>query len=44
MSLGYGAFFGNVVLLPLWRQQYMGYTATRAGLATAPVGNLAIHL
>ena len=24
----YGLFFGNVVLLPLWLQQYMGYTAT----------------
>ena len=30
MSLAYGAFFGNVVLLPLWLQQYMGYTATLA--------------
>ena len=28
MSLAYGVFFGNVVLLPLWLQQYMGYTAT----------------
>jgi DHA2 family multidrug resistance protein len=32
------------VLLPLWLQQYMGYTATWAGLATAPVGLLAIVL
>ncbi len=24
MSLAYGAFFGNVVLLPLWLQQFMG--------------------
>jgi DHA2 family multidrug resistance protein len=44
MSLGYGAFFGNVVLLPLWLQQYMGYTATMAGLVLAPVGVLAILL
>jgi len=42
LSLGYGVFFGNVVLLPLWLQQYMGYTATWAGLVTAPVGILAI--
>ena len=28
MSVAYGLFFGNVVLLPLWLQQYMGYTAT----------------
>jgi DHA2 family multidrug resistance protein len=42
ISLGYGAFFGNVVLLPLWLQQYMGYTATLAGMAMAPVGLLAI--
>ncbi|MGE5525538.1 MAG: DHA2 family efflux MFS transporter permease subunit [Rhodospirillaceae bacterium] len=44
MSLAYGAFFGNVVLLPLWLQQYMGYTATMAGLVLAPVGLLAIVL
>lgn len=42
MALGYGVFFGNVVLLPLWLQQYMGYTATWAGLITAPVGLLAL--
>jgi DHA2 family multidrug resistance protein len=44
LSLGYGLFFGNVVLMPLWLQQYMGYTATWAGLAMAPVGLLAIVL
>ena len=44
MSLGYGTFFGNVVLLPLWLQQYMGYTATMAGMVLAPVGVLAILL
>jgi MFS transporter, DHA2 family, multidrug resistance protein len=38
----YGLFFGNVVLLPLWLQQYMGYTATLAGLVLAPVGLLAM--
>ena len=42
VSLGYAAFFGNLVLLPLWLQQYMGYTATEAGFALAPVGVLAI--
>jgi len=35
-------YFGNVVLLPLWLQQYMGYTATLAGLVLAPVGLLAL--
>jgi MFS transporter, DHA2 family, multidrug resistance protein len=44
LSVAYGVFFGNVVLLPLWLQQYMGYTATWAGLVTAPVGILAIIL
>ncbi|GAB4061185.1 DHA2 family efflux MFS transporter permease subunit [Uliginosibacterium sediminicola] len=44
ISLGYGLFFGTVVLMPLWLQQYMGYTSTWAGLATAPVGILAIVL
>jgi len=44
LSIGYGLFFGNVVLLPLWLQQWMGYTSTWAGLALAPVGLLAIVL
>jgi DHA2 family multidrug resistance protein len=44
LALGYGVFFGNVVLMPLWLQQYMGYTATEAGLLTAPVGLFAIIL
>ena len=44
LAVAYGLFFANVVLLPLWLQQYMGYTATWAGLATAPVGLLAIAL
>ncbi len=44
MLFSYGLFFGNVVLLPLWLQQYMGYTATLAGWVLAPVGFLAILL
>jgi DHA2 family multidrug resistance protein len=44
LSVAYGTIFGNIVLLPLWLQQYMGYTATWAGLAMAPVGLLAIAL
>lgn len=44
LAIAYGLFFGNVVLLPLWLQQYMGYTATSAGMALAPVGILAIIL
>jgi MFS transporter, DHA2 family, multidrug resistance protein len=44
LSIAYALFFGNVVLLPLWLQQWMGYTATSAGMALAPVGLLAILL
>ena len=44
ISVGYGLFFGNVVILPLWLQQYMGYTATMAGMIMAPVGLLALLL
>jgi DHA2 family multidrug resistance protein len=44
ISLGYCVFFGNVVILPLWMQQYLAYTSTWAGLASAPVGILAILL
>src|SRR5438045_9322482 len=40
MSLAYGAFFGNVVVLPLWLQQFMGYTATRAGWVLSRGGRL----
>jgi DHA2 family multidrug resistance protein len=42
MSIAYGAFFGAVVLLPLWLQTQMGYTATEAGYILAPVGLLAV--
>jgi len=44
MALAYATFFGNLVLLPLWLQQYMGYTATVAGMVLAPVGVFAILL
>ena len=44
ISLAFGTFFGSVVLLPLWLQQYMDYTATQAGMVLAPVGLLAILL
>ncbi|RYF65338.1 MAG: DHA2 family efflux MFS transporter permease subunit, partial [Comamonadaceae bacterium] len=43
-AVAYGVFFGNLVLLPLWLQQYMGYTATQAGMVLAPVGAFAIVL
>ena len=43
-AVGYGVFIGNVVILPLWLQQFMGYTATQAGMILAPVGLLAIVL
>ncbi len=44
LSVAYGVFFGNVVLLPLWLQQWLGYTSTTAGMALAPVGLFAIVL
>jgi DHA2 family multidrug resistance protein len=43
-AIAYGLFFGNVVLMPLWLQQFMGYTATDAGMVMAPVGLLALVL
>ncbi len=43
-SFGFMAFFGSVVIFPLWLQTVMGYTAGLAGLATAPVGLLALVL
>jgi DHA2 family multidrug resistance protein len=44
MSIAYGLFMGNIVLLPLWLQSFMGYTATQAGMLMAPVGLFAIIL
>ena len=38
LCLGYAVFFGNVVLMPLWLQSFLGYTATWAGLVSAPSG------
>ena len=43
-SFSFALFFGNLVILPLWLQQTMGYTATWAGLFTAPIGILALIL
>ncbi|PTD16807.1 DHA2 family efflux MFS transporter permease subunit [Sphingomonas fennica] len=42
LSLMFGVFFGNIVLTPLWLQQQLGYTASWAGFATAPMGILAV--
>ena len=44
LSLGYGIYVGNVVLLPLWLQTQMGYTAGLAGLVLAPSGLMAFLL
>jgi len=44
LSIGYGLYFGNLVLLPLWLQTDLGYTATDAGIIMAPVGLFAILL
>jgi DHA2 family multidrug resistance protein len=42
--LGYAILFGNLVLLPLWLQTQVGYTATWAGLVAAPAGVVAVIL
>jgi DHA2 family multidrug resistance protein len=42
MCLGYAVFFGNIVLMPLWLQSYLGYTATWAGMVSAPSGVTAV--
>jgi DHA2 family multidrug resistance protein len=40
--VGYAVFFGNLVILPLWLQTQLGYTATWAGLVQAPAGLVAL--
>lgn len=41
-SVAFGAFFASIVILPLWLQSNMGYTATWAGYATGIMGILAV--
>ncbi len=42
LALAYGMFFGSLVLLPLWLQEFIGYTATDAGEVLAWVGLFAL--
>ena len=44
LCLGYAVFFANILLLPLWLQINIGYTATWAGLVAAPSGMVAVLL
>jgi drug resistance transporter, EmrB/QacA subfamily len=44
LCLGYAVFFANILLLPLWLQTNIGYTATWAGLVAAPSGLVAVVL
>jgi len=44
LALAYGMYFGSLVLLPLWLQEFVGYTATDAGEVLAWVGLFAILL
>jgi DHA2 family multidrug resistance protein len=42
LALGYALLFANNVLMPLWLQTQMGYTATWAGLVSAPTGLISV--
>jgi DHA2 family multidrug resistance protein len=42
LTVAYAIFFGTLVLLPQWMQEYLGYRALDAGLATAPIGVFAV--
>ncbi|MGH8074855.1 MAG: DHA2 family efflux MFS transporter permease subunit [Lysobacter sp.] len=44
MVLAYSAFFSVGLLVPLWLQRNLGYTAIWAGFATAPIGILPVLL
>jgi len=44
ISVAYAVFFANLVILPQWMQQWLGYPAVNAGLATAPLGIFAVLL
>jgi DHA2 family multidrug resistance protein len=42
LAVVFAVYFGSVVLVPIWLQTTMGYTASWAGLAVAPIGILSI--
>lgn len=42
MFLGFFAFFGSIVLLPMYLQGLLGYTALLAGLVLGPGGGVAL--
>ncbi len=42
ISVGYAVFFGNLVLLPQWMQNDLGYPSLNSGLVTAPLGVFAV--
>ncbi|WP_438942903.1 DHA2 family efflux MFS transporter permease subunit [Paraburkholderia piptadeniae] len=44
ISVAYAVFFGNLVLLPQWMQEYLNYRSVDAGLVTAPLGIFAVIL
>jgi MFS transporter, DHA2 family, multidrug resistance protein len=44
LTLAQSIFFASNVLLPLWMQTVLGYSATLAGLLVAPMGLLAIPM
>ena len=44
MVVAYAAFFAIGLMVPLWLQRNLGYTAIWAGFATAPIGVLPVLL
>ncbi|MGA7985072.1 MAG: DHA2 family efflux MFS transporter permease subunit [Burkholderiales bacterium] len=42
IAVGYAVFFGITVIIPLWLQTIMGYTAFLSGLTVAPIGILSL--
>jgi DHA2 family multidrug resistance protein len=44
LSVGFMVYFASVVVVPLWLQTVMGYTAAQAGLAMAPSGVFTVIL
>jgi DHA2 family multidrug resistance protein len=44
ISISYGVFFGNLVLLPQWMQEYLNYRSEDAGMVMAPLGIFALIL
>lgn len=44
LTLGFGAYFAGIVVIPQWMQLSLGYSATQAGITTAMTATMGIFV